>query len=247
MKINFIGNGSAWNIKQNNTSAYVKKEDQMILIDCGESIARQIIRLELLNNIKKLYILITHTHSDHIGSLGTLLFYSKYRKQINNYLILPNDEIYIENIKTYLKISDISSEVQLEYKKYLKKEFKLTNFEFLKATHVSSIPCYCFVLQDKDGLIYYSGDNSNINYIKRYLKYPDSTIYTEVSNNPNLANEHLYFDTLVKNTNLEDRKRIYLMHMDQNSNENLYKSYGFKLTKPLKDKEGEKNGNFKPS
>lgn len=239
MKFNFIGNGSAWNIKMNNTSAYVKKGNQMILIDCGESIARQIIRLEILNGIKKLYILITHTHSDHIGSLGTLLFYSKYYQNIDNYLILPNDKTYIENIKSYLKISDISNEVQFAYDQYLKKEFKLDNFEFLKATHVSSIPCYCFVLQDKDGLIYYSGDNSNIEYIKKYLKYPNSIIYTEVSNNPNLSNEHLYFETLIKNTVLDDRKRIYLMHMDQNSNEDLYKSYGFKLTKSLTRKEGD--------
>lgn len=233
MKLNFIGNGSAWNVDLNNTSAFTKMNNQMLLIDCGETIAREIIRLELLNEIENLYILITHTHSDHIGSLGTLLFYSRYQKRINNYLILPSDIDYIENIKSYLRISDIGSEVQFACQQYLKEELGLTKFEFLKATHVSSMPCYCFVFQDDDGLIYYSGDNSNIEYIKEYLKYPDAIIYTEISNNPRLVNEHLYFDTLVKNTSLEDRKKIYLMHMDQNSNEGLYKSYGFNLTKTL--------------
>ena len=38
MKINFLGIGSAWNINEYNTSAYIKKDSQMILIDCGESI-----------------------------------------------------------------------------------------------------------------------------------------------------------------------------------------------------------------
>ena len=59
----------------------------MILIDCGETIARKIIKEYILDGIEELYILISHTHSDHIISLGTLLFYSKYNKKI----VLPND------------------------------------------------------------------------------------------------------------------------------------------------------------
>ena len=78
MKIDFLGIGSAWNINEDNTSAYIKKDSRMILIDCGESIARKIIKEDLLFDINELYILISHTHSDHIGSIGTLLFYSKY-------------------------------------------------------------------------------------------------------------------------------------------------------------------------
>lgn len=84
MKINFLGIGSAWNINEDDTSAYIKKDSQMILIDCDESIARKIIKEDLLFDINELYILISHTHSDHIGSIGTLLFYSKYNKNIKN-------------------------------------------------------------------------------------------------------------------------------------------------------------------
>lgn len=40
----------------------------MILIDCGETIARKIIKENVLEGIEELYILISHTHSDHIGS-----------------------------------------------------------------------------------------------------------------------------------------------------------------------------------
>ena len=91
MKLNFLGIGSAWNINEDNTSAYIKKDDKMILIDCGESIARKIIANDILSGIKELYILISHTHSDHVGSLGTLLFYSKYNKQVPLHLLKQNN------------------------------------------------------------------------------------------------------------------------------------------------------------
>lgn len=61
MEINFLGIGSAWNIKEDNTSAYIKKDNKMILIDCGETIARNIIENNILENISELYILISHT------------------------------------------------------------------------------------------------------------------------------------------------------------------------------------------
>lgn len=81
MKINFLGIGAAFNTEDYNTSAYIKRDDKMILIDCGETIARNIIENNILDDIKELYVLISHTHSDHVGSLGTLLFYSTYKKK----------------------------------------------------------------------------------------------------------------------------------------------------------------------
>ena len=45
----------------------------------------------------------------------------------------------------------------------------LIKFDILKATHVKTLPCYCFVLEDEEGLVYYSADNSNVDYIKHYL------------------------------------------------------------------------------
>lgn len=93
MVINFLGIGFAWNIEKDNTSAYIKKDKKMILIDCGETVARKIIKDKVLDDIEELYILISHTHSDHVGSLGTLLFYSKYNKKLEIelfYLMINN-------------------------------------------------------------------------------------------------------------------------------------------------------------
>ena len=134
MELNFLGIGSAWNTNEDNTSAYIKKDDKMILIDCGESIARKIIANDILSDIKELYILISHTHSDHVGSLGTLLFYSKYNKQIVNKIVLPKDECFTENLKEYLRLVDITTEVEFVDFMDLISAFNLIKFDILKAT-----------------------------------------------------------------------------------------------------------------
>ena len=58
MVIDFLGIGSAWNVEQDNTSAYIKKDNKMILIDCGETVARKIIKDNIFEGIEELYILI---------------------------------------------------------------------------------------------------------------------------------------------------------------------------------------------
>ncbi len=229
MNIEFLGIGSAWNIKYDNTSAYIKKDNKMILIDCGESIARKIIKDNILDNIEELYILISHTHSDHVGSLGTLLFYSTYNKGIKNKIVLPDNKEYITDLKTYLKLVDISSEIEFIDANTLKEIFKFKTFDILRATHVDNLPCYCFVFEDDENIIYYSADNSNIEYIKHFLQYENAKIYTEISNNPKLSKEHLDLGLLEKITSFLQRKRIYLMHINESINEEKMKDEGFNI------------------
>lgn len=219
MKINFLGIGSAWNIEYNNTSAYIKKENKMILIDCGETITRKIIENNVLDGIDELYILISHTHSDHVGSLGTLLFYSKYNKKIQNKIVLPNDPQYIANLKEYLKIVDISDEVDFIDSNILKQVFEFKSFNILRATHVKSLPCYCFVFEDEENFIYYSVDNNNIEYIKHYIQFEKAEIYTEISNDPSLSNEHLDIILLEETISFLQRQKIYLMHINESIKE----------------------------
>lgn len=229
MNIEFLGIGSAWNINYDNTSAYIKKDKKMILMDCGESIARKIIHDNILDDIDELYILISHTHSDHIGSLGTLLFYSTYNKGIINNIVLPNNKEYINNLKAYLKLVDISSEVKFIDANTLKETFKFKTFDILKATHVKSLPCYCFVFEDEENLIYYSADNSNIEYIKHFLSIENAKIYTEISDNPELSEEHLELGLLEKATSVLQRKRIYLMHINESLSEEELRNKGFNI------------------
>jgi len=76
---------------------------------------------------------------------------------------------------------------------------------------VKTLPCYCFLLEDDENIIYYSADNNNIEYIK----YPKAQIYTEICNNPKLKDEHLLLKNLEDATSINERKKIYLMHINE--------------------------------
>ena len=78
MDLQFLGRGAAFNPKEGNNSAYVIENNQLFLIDCGESIFERIMENGLLDKIDGINVMITHTHSDHVGSLGTLTMYSYY-------------------------------------------------------------------------------------------------------------------------------------------------------------------------
>jgi hypothetical protein len=47
--LKFIGTGSAFNTNLGNTSAYIKYDNDLLLIDCGESIFERLIKNDILN------------------------------------------------------------------------------------------------------------------------------------------------------------------------------------------------------
>lgn len=91
--LKFLGKGSAFNEKELNTSAYLIKEDNLFLIDCGATVFHEIQKKKLLDGINHVYVLLTHLHADHAGSLGTLIHYCKYSLDIDINIIYPDDNL----------------------------------------------------------------------------------------------------------------------------------------------------------
>ncbi|MDR1691232.1 MAG: MBL fold metallo-hydrolase [Rickettsiales bacterium] len=74
MKIQIIGSESAFDGL--NTSFFFKDDaDRGVLVDCGFTVYPEINRLGILQNVN--VILISHLHSDHVGSLATTLMARK--------------------------------------------------------------------------------------------------------------------------------------------------------------------------
>src|SRR5882672_6404611 len=113
MQIQFIGTGGAFEPEYGNSSALVQCNGKTFLIDCGFTVYASLKKSDLFNKID--FILLTHLHNDHTGSLvNTLLHHyllsnpgkkmkivypsNKFRRQTERYLsvALVEADQYVE-------------------------------------------------------------------------------------------------------------------------------------------------------
>ena len=73
--LKFFGKGSAF--ADDNTCAYFKDGKDMILIDFSLEAFPKFRKIDF-DGIETIYILITHTHGDHISGIGTLIHYAYF-------------------------------------------------------------------------------------------------------------------------------------------------------------------------
>ena len=93
MELNFTGKGSAFYPPFKNTGAYMLSGKALYLIDCGETMFDVLYHRLDLASIEDVYVILTHMHADHVGSLGTLIsyFYCLFNKAIH--VVYPQETI----------------------------------------------------------------------------------------------------------------------------------------------------------
>lgn len=223
-KISFIGNGSCFNTTFGNNSAYYKKEQTLLLIDCGESIFERLMKLEILENVKDVNILITHMHTDHVGSLASLLFFCEYGKGIVPTVIYPEKNI----MSQFLTL--VGNEPQA-YNVIEPRECKKFNIQEIKQQHSNFINAYGYILELDGKRIYYSGDTKVIpeDIIKDFKENKFDEFYQDVSRYETPA--HMNLETLAKLFNENQRSKITCMHFDDEITRTKAECLGFDISK----------------
>lgn len=235
--LKFLGRGSMFNPQEGNTSAYWKDDtgETMILIDCGCTVFSKIMEKNLLDGVKELVVLITHTHTDHVGSLSDLIYYitfctdikmsigtsapnisplSSYLDSVGNAKLMKNcDRI------TLLGCSSISK-MRVRDTVFTHCEISFIDDPSHKVPHVNGDTNNSgLLMQFQDKTIYYSGDTQRIPYESLDMSYidelyVDSAVRTSSdgkSKYPHYLLYDLYVDLQNTGFPIED---TWLMHID---------------------------------
>ena len=212
-RLNFIGRGSAYSLEEDNTSAYIKKNGCLMLIDCGETVFKRIRTMNLLNDVSEIHILITHMHSDHIGSLAGLLGYCSYK-----YNIVSN--VYFKecsSMKEYLTLLGMKEEedYNLHNAENVTIDKLHLKFSATETVHTKSVNAYSYMIEFEEGNdIFYSGDTKNTNIdILPFLK-KGNIAYHDTCLSLDEGCPHTSIKSLSERIPEEYRKQLYCMHVD---------------------------------
>ena len=236
MELNFIGRGAAFNPKEGNNSAFFVDNNKLFLIDCGENIFEKLHRHKFIDNFEEINILITHTHSDHIGSLGSLIMYAFFclNKKVN--IIVPTKGKQIKNnIKNIIQGFGCTNKMFefVDDHEYDNNYTQFKNIRYMKTFHQEGLDCYGIMFNTKNGVVYYSGDTTELNNVKMLIKsgLPIDKLYIDTTSANYSGTGHLYVGDVAKCIPEELKNKTYCMHFNNDECIKLAKQFGLNVVR----------------
>lgn len=222
MKLNFLGKGCAFYPLYGNTCAYFVHGKELYLLDCGESAFEQLYKKIDLNEIERAYVIITHLHADHVGSLGTMISYFACVLKKMVYVVHPETTIV-----DLLTLEGISKSFY-EYHKLLPENAAGLSAEPVEVHHAEDMQCYGYLLRDAEECIFYSGDSAMLpeKVQKLFLAGEVDRIYHDTATQP--SEHHGYYKKLEEVIPEEKRGQVYCMHLDSKC-EDMLMARGFRI------------------
>ena len=211
MPLKFFGRGSGFS--NEHTSAYfITPENEMVIIDCPVSTFQKVKNMDL-TQFNEIYVLITHTHGDHVGGLGLLCQYGFFVLNKKISIICPSFDV-AKDVSVLMQIEGnnidwyfISTCSAIYKKSWFKTCIQVPHAQNLKGK------CFGYNLLVDDKNVIYSGDTSSLKPFVKYLTggsilYTDASVYYGQIH-LKLEDSLGFLDKLV-----QKNIRVYLMHLD---------------------------------
>lgn len=207
MQIKFIGTGGAFDVEYGNSSAWIEYKGKNILLDCGFSIYSKLVEHDLIHKID--YILITHLHDDHAGSLATTLLHRKHKSKVNKPI-----ELLCPNKAFQGLVHRFFSFTLLEPLKYFEYA-SLNDFDGIEAIettgfHKEDMASFAYLFKEPERLTVYSGDLGNPNPLFKVLAKRQET------------NIRVFHDV-----NFQDTNGVHTHYKDLHRYLDEYEIYGY--------------------
>ena len=220
--LNFVGIGSAFNPEDGNTSAYLMKNNHFYLIDCGGLVFKELVQQINFKKITAVHIFITHTHADHVGSLGTLISYLHHQYSLPVYVY--HAAIGLAEFLNQVGVSANYYEEVTDQKNSLEP----FTFEWVETEHSDQIKSFGLLLEYDEERVWYSGDAKNIpeRVYDDFMNDKIGRIYQDVSiDSANTA--HMTLEKLKTLIPESKRQQVIAMHLEEKAKEKI-EAAGFK-------------------
>ena len=230
MKLTFLGRGSAFHPSLGNTAAYYMEGTRLLLLDCGETVFQQLMGRGLLAGVTEVDLLLSHTHSDHCGSLGTLGQYCRYALQIPLRIIVPEDEAYVRKLRQLAALFGLDEQTCLWLPDSTDPGFTaFSRVRYVPTVHAPGMQSFSFVFETPGGGVFYSGDTSDTGPLLRFMaEHPDfEAAYMDAADADFPGCVHLSVGQLAACVPAHLRSRVRLMHFNSDRCAALGSEMGF--------------------
>jgi len=233
MELTFLGRGAGFFPSEGSTSAYFIDNGELFLIDSGESVFDTLLDKKILDSVSALNIFITHTHSDHVGSLGSLLLYAYVEKKIKTNIIRDENMDYLPQIRTLLEIYGLPERMYqvVNASVFDNRYSQFSKVRYIKTFHCDELETCAILFETSSGLVFYSGDMKDpaplLDIIRSGKKI--DKIYIDSNNAPEPNPYHLRLKEIYDMVPPELRPRTYCMHFNSSRCMEDALSFGFNV------------------
>jgi ribonuclease BN (tRNA processing enzyme) len=165
MEIKFIGTGGAFEPEYYNSAAILKFGDKTILIDAGFMVYARLLQLDLM--FVPDFILLTHLHNDHCGSLANILLHRYFYGNGAKSTVLYQTEAFKKQIQDFLIIQLKDPEKYADFKPCS----TISGLSVLDTynQHSENFQTYSFIFEEEEQRLVYSGDLGQADFLFNYL------------------------------------------------------------------------------
>ena len=211
MELHFFGTGSAYNPLSKNTSAFLPLGDMLLLFDCGESTFETLYSRGFLEQYTSFIVVITHFHSDHVGSLGSFISYCHCQLNKKVYLVYPNADI--SKFLLFTGVPDTMYTHLIPSEPMPCDQLALTAF---KVQHDPLIQCFGYLVHVNNSCFFFGGDSAGIpeEILQLLLDKKLDTIYQDVTYEHSCESTcHGALEGLCNQVPEKFRKQVVCMHL----------------------------------
>ncbi len=226
IRLTFLGRGSAFNPAMGNTNAYFSAGGDLFFLDFGESAFAKAVKLIDLQKFRHTYVLLTHLHADHCGSIASLCSYMHYKLGREITIVYPQTG----PVKELLRIQGINPQFY-QLLDALPADCALQALP-VEVRHAQDMRCYGYLLSDGEETVYYSGDAAELPHdiAQSYLGGSIQRIYHDVASME--SHSHCFVKRLEDAIPFEKRSNVYAMHLDKDWEKEL-KEKGFSVVQAV--------------